>query len=284
VAIKGEDRMPHPDPMHLLQLLVLLRAVGAFAGVVAGLLGVGGGIILVPAFLHTFVALGYDGPRIMQVCLATSLATLVFTSARSLGAHNRKGAVLWPVLRGWGPGIAVGALAGVIAAGGLRSTTLMLIFGVLGTIIGVYIGFGRDHWRLGGELPKGLGRAITAPVIGFLSVLMGIGGGSFGVPLMRLYNVPIHRAVGTASGFGLMIAIPSVIGFLLQGWGAPGLPPFTVGLVNMPAFLVVIGVTMITTTWGVHLAHAMNPRPLKLAFAAFIMLMALNMLRKALMG
>ena len=111
---------------------------------------------------------------------------------------------------------------------------------------------------------------------------MGIGGGSFGVPLMRLYGLPIHRAVGTASGFGLMIAIPSVTGFLMQGWGAPGLPPCTVGLVNLPAFLVVIGVTMVTTTWGVHLAHAMNPRPLKLAFAVFIMLMAANMLRKAL--
>ena len=113
---------------------------------------------------------------------------------------------------------------------------------------------------------------------------MGIGGGSFGVPLMRLYGQPIHRAVGTASGFGLMIAIPSVTGFLLQGWGAPGLPPYTVGLVNLPAFLVVIGVTLVTTTWGVRLAHAMNPRPLKLAFAAFIMLMALNMLRKAFLG
>jgi len=111
---------------------------------------------------------------------------------------------------------------------------------------------------------------------------MGIGGGSFGVPLMRLYGQPIHRAVATASGFGLMIAIPSVIGFLMQGWGAPGLPPFTLGLVNIPAFLIVIGVTLVTTTWGVHLAHAMNPRPLKLAFAGFIMLMALNMLRKAL--
>jgi uncharacterized membrane protein YfcA len=282
LAIKGEDRMPHPDPMHLLQLLVLLLAVGAFAGVVAGLLGVGGGIILVPAFLHTFVALGYDGPRIMQVCLATSLATIVFTSARSLGAHNRKGAVLWPVLRGWGPGIAVGALAGVIAAGGLRSTTLMLIFGVLGTIIGVYIGFGRDHWRLGGELPKGLGRSITAPVIGFLSVLMGIGGGSFGVPLMRLYGVPIHNAVATASGFGLVIAVPSVAGFLASGWGVAGKPPYTLGMVNMPAFQIVLGTTMLTTPLGVRLAHSMNPGPLKRVFALFIVLMALNMLRRAL--
>jgi len=196
--------------------------------------------------------------------------------------HAAKGAVDRDILRGWGPGIAIGSIVGVIVAGGMRTSALMLIFGVLGTIVGLYLAFGRESWRLGDHMPTGLGRTITAPVIGFLSVLMGIGGGSFGVPLMRLFCVPIHRAVGTASGFGLLIAVPSVIGFLMQGWGSPGRPPGTLGLVNLPAFLIVIGVTMITTTWGVRLAHAMNPRPLKLAFAAFIMLMAINMLRKAL--
>ena len=230
---------------------------------IAGLLGVGGGIVLVPAFLYAFTALGYDGPQIMQVCLATSLATIVFTSARSVRGHAAKAAVDFDVLRGWAPGIAIGAVAGVLVAGGLKTTALMLIFGVLGTFVGLYIGFGRDDWRLGDRMPKGIGRAITAPVIGFLSVLMGIGGGSFGVPLMRLYGVPIHRAVGTASGFGLVIAIPSVTGFLLSGWSAPDKPPLTFGLVNLPAFLIVIGVTMVTTTWGVRLAHAMDPKPLK---------------------
>ena len=273
-----------PALSQLVPLALMLVAIGGAAGIIAGLLGVGGGIVLVPAFLHAFTALGYDGPQIMQVCLATSLATIVFTSQRSVRAHAKKGAVDWSILRGWGPGIAVGAVAGVIVAGGMKTTALMVIFGVLGTIVGLYLAFGHDSWRLGDHLPTGIGRAITSPVIGFLSVLMGIGGGSFGVPLMRLYGQPIHRAVGTASGFGLMIAIPSVVGFLLQGRGAEGLPPWTVGLVNLPAFLVVIGVTLVTTTWGVHLAHAMNPRPLKLAFAAFIMLMALNMLRKALTG
>jgi uncharacterized membrane protein YfcA len=276
--------MPMPDLAQLLPLVALLVLIGAAAGVIAGLLGVGGGIVLVPAFLYTFLALGYDGPQIMQVCLATSLATIVFTSQRSVRAHAKKGAVDWSILRGWGPGIALGAVGGVIVAGGMKTTALMVVFGVLGTLVGLYLAFGHDSWRLGDQMPKGVGRAITAPVIGFLSVLMGIGGGSFGVPLMRLFGQPIHRAVGTASGFGLMIAIPSVAGFLLQGWDAPGLPPWTVGLVNLPAFLVVIGVTMVTTTWGVHLAHAMNPRPLKLAFAFFIMLMAANMLRKALVA
>jgi uncharacterized membrane protein YfcA len=276
--------MPLPSLAEILPLAALLFVIGAFAGVVAGLLGVGGGIVLVPAFLYTFTALGYTGPHIMQVCLATSLATIVFTSVRSLRGHMAKGAADMDILRGWAPGIAIGAVAGVLVAGGMKTSVLMLIFGVLGTLVGLYLAFGHDDWRLGDRMPKGIGRAITSPVIGFLSVLMGIGGGSFGVPLMRLYGVPIHRAVGTASGFGIVIAIPSVTGFLLQGWGSPDRPPFTVGLVNVPAFLIVIGVTMVTTTWGVRLAHAMNPKPLKRVFAAFIIIVALNMLRKALLA
>jgi uncharacterized membrane protein YfcA len=272
-----------PDLSQLLPLAAMLVAIGAIAGVIAGLLGVGGGIVLVPAFLYTFQALGYDGPMIMQVCLATSLATIVFTSQRSVRAHAKKGAVDKAILRSWAPGIAMGSAFGVLVAGNMRTPALMMIFGVLGTLVGFYLAFGRESWRLGDEMPTGVRRAVTSAAIGFFSVLMGIGGGSFGVPLMRLYGLPIHKAVGTASGFGLVIAVPSVVGFFMTGWGAPGLPPLTFGLVNLPAFLIVIGVTMVTTTWGVRLAHAMNPRPLKLAFAIFIMLMALNMLRKALL-
>jgi uncharacterized membrane protein YfcA len=164
----------------------------------------------------------------------------------------------------------------------MKTTALMLIFGVLGTLVGLYLAFGRDNWRFGDHMPTGIGRAITSPVLGFFSVLMGIGGGSFGVPLMRLYGVPIHNAVATASGFGLVIAVPSVAGFLASGWGVAGKPPYTLGMVNMPAFLIVIGTTMLTTPLGVRLAHAMNPGPLKRVFALFIVLMALNMLRRAL--
>ena len=154
------------------------------------------------------------------------------------------------ILRRWGPGIALGAVLGVLVAGGLKTTVLMLIFGVLGTVIGLYIGFGHDDWRLGDRLPTGVGRAVTSAAIGFLSVLMGIGGGSFGVPLMRLYGMPIHRAVGTASGFGVMIAAPSVIGFLFPGWAAPGQAAAD-RRPRQPAGLpVVIGVTMVTTHLG----------------------------------
>ncbi len=267
----------------LLPMLALLLAIGAIAGVIAGLLGVGGGIVLVPAFYYTFASLGYDSVMLMQICVATSLATIVFTSVRSVLSHNKKGAVDWDILRGWAPGIAIGAVIGVLIARGMKSESLMIVFGVLGVIVGLYLAFGKQSWRLGDHMPGGIARAIAAPVLGFLSVLMGIGGGSFGVPMMTLYGRPIHRAVATAAGFGVIIAVPSVLGFLLSGWGVEGKPPLTFGLVNLPAFVIVISMTLLTAPLGVKVAHAMDPKPLKRVFAAFIMLMALNMLRKALM-
>ncbi|MBC7163422.1 MAG: sulfite exporter TauE/SafE family protein [Roseovarius sp.] len=271
-----------PDTTLLLQMLAMLLVIGAFAGVLAGLLGVGGGIVLVPAFFYAFQTLGYDSAQLMQICLATSLATIIVTSVRSVLSHNRKGAVDWAILRGWAPGIAVGAILGVAAAAGLRSVTLQAIFGLLGVVIGLYLGLGRAHWRLGPVMPGGIRRLVMAPIIGFLSVLMGIGGGSFGVPLMSLYGVPIHRAVATAAGFGVTIALPSVLGFLLLDIAPEGRPPFTIGAVNLVAFAVVVAMTMITAPLGVRLAHAMDPKPLRRVFAVFITIVALNMLRKAL--
>lgn len=272
-----------PDLSLVLQMLALLAVIGAFAGVLAGLLGVGGGIVLVPAFFYAFQTLGYDGPDLMQMCLATSLATIIVTSVRSVLSHNKKGAVDWDILRTWAPGIVIGAVLGMLVVAQLRSTTLQAIFGGLALVVGLYMGFGRKDWRLGHAMPTGLTRAGLSPGVGFLSVLMGIGGGSFGVPLMSLFGVPIHRAVATAAGFGVTIAVPAVIGFLLVDMSGP-VPPFTVGAVNLVAFAVIIAMTLITAPWGVKLAHAMDPGPLKRVFAVFLVLVALNMLRKAVLG
>lgn len=269
-----------PDTALLLQMVALLAVIGALAGVLAGLLGVGGGIVLVPAFFYAFTILGYAGPQLMQVCLATSLATIVVTSVRSVLSHNRKGAVDWSILKGWAPYIGVGALVGVLIASNLKSLTLQAIFGTLGICVGLYMAFGREHWRLGQSMPTGLPRAATGGTIGFLSVLMGIGGGSFGVPLMTLYNLPIHRAVATAAGFGVTIALPSVLGFLFVRVAEP--PPLTLGAVNLPAFALVVAMTMVTAPLGARLAHAMDPKPLRRVFALFITVIALNMLRKVL--
>ena len=271
-----------PDMTLLLQMLVLLMAIGAFAGVLAGLLCVGGGIILVPAFFYAFQTLGYDSPQLMQICLATSLATIIVTSTRSVLSHNKKGAVDWEILRGWAPGIVVGAVLGVMVAASLRAVTLQAVFGILALVIGVYMATSQPHWRLGDDMPKGLRSIVLSPALGFLSVLMGIGGGSFGVPVMTLYGVPIHRAVATAAGFGVIIAVPSVIGFLLFQVDPATRPPFTIGAVNFVAFFITIAMTLITAPLGVKLAHAMDPKPLKRVFAVFLTLVALNMLGKAL--
>jgi uncharacterized protein len=273
-----------PGLDQLAPLALLLAGIGAFAGIIAGMLGVGGGIVLVPAFLYAFTTLGYDGPQVMQICLATSLATIVVTSARSVRAHAARGAVDAGVLRGWAPSIVVGALIGVGVTGALRTPALMAIFGLLGLALGLFMAFGRDDLRLGTILPEGPGRALSGVVLGCLSVLMGIGGGVFGVTLMRLHGVAMHRAVGTASGFGLVIAVPAVAAFLATGWAAPGKPPMTLGLVNLPAFAIVIAMTLLTTPLGVRIAHATEARRLKRLFALFVIVMALNMLRKALWG
>ena len=262
----------------LLPMAVLLMVIGAFAGVIAGLLGVGGGIILVPAFFYAFAALGYGGPDLMQVCVATSLATIIVTSIRSVVAHGKKAAVDWTILKGWAPGIVIGAALGVLVVAGLRTTVLQAIFGTLALIVAFYLGFGRPDWRIGPAMPHGPVRAALSPLVGFLSVLMGIGGGSFGVPLMSLYGVPIHRAVATAAGFGVLIAVPSVAGFLLTP--VIGAPPYTVGAVNLPAFLLIIAMTLLTAPLGVRLAHAMDPGPLRRVFGFFLAIVALNMLRK----
>ncbi|MEM9796602.1 MAG: sulfite exporter TauE/SafE family protein [Pseudomonadota bacterium] len=272
-----------PDFMTLLPLVAFLLAVGALAGVLAGLLGVGGGIVLVPAFYYVFQVLGYDGPQVMQVCVATSLATIVVTSWRSVKAHGAKGAIDWDILRRWGPGIAIGALLGSVTATQLRSETLTAIFAVLALIVALYMAFSKPHWRLADRMPQGPRVLAYSPAVGFASVLMGIGGGSFGVPLMTLHNVAIHRAVATAAGFGMLIAVPAVILFLILPTEAAR-PPLTLGLVNGPAFVVIVAMTVLTAPLGARLAHKMDPGPLKRVFAFFLFLVALNMLRKAIWG
>ncbi len=264
-----------------LPLLAFMLAIGAFAGVIAGLLGVGGGIVLVPAFFYLFSSLGYGGDQVMQLCLGTSLATIVVTSIRSLHSHHKKDAVDWDILKIWSMFISVGAIIGGFTASELRSDVLQAIFGGLGILVGLYLGFGRQSWQIAEQMPTGISRSILASILGFLSVLMGIGGGSLGVPLMSLHNVAIHRAVATAAGFGLAISVPSLPGFLMVDIEQAVRPPFTIGAINLPAFFIIIAMTLITTPYGAKLAHALDPKPLKRVFAIFLMIVAMNMLRKA---
>ena len=241
-----------------LPVLASLIVIGRFAGLLAGFLGVGGGIVLVPTFFYAFQSLGYDGPQLMQVCLAASLATITATSIRLMQIHHKKGAVDWLILSQWAPGIAIGAILGVALAANLQSQILQLIFGGLGATIGLYLALSRQS-------------------------LLGIGGGSLGVPFMTLHRVPIHRAVATAAGFGLAIAVPSALAWLFVSVDAPRLP-WTLGAVNLPAFFVIIPMTFIFAPIGANVAHRMDARPLKRLFGAFLLLVAANMVRSALWG
>ncbi|NDW01232.1 sulfite exporter TauE/SafE family protein [Salipiger sp. PrR002] len=270
--------------MEYLILFAVIAAAGAVAGIISGLLGVGGGIILVPAFYYVFTGLGYEPNQLMQICVATSTGTIIVTSLRSVTSHHKRGAVSVELIKTWGPFIAIGSVLGVLAATVLRSHQLQLVFGIVGVCLGLYMLLGKKSWRLSDTLPgRGLS-AIYGGIIGFFSALMGIGGGSFTVPLLTAYNVPPHRAVGTSPGFGLLISIPGFIAFLLTGWEITGKPPGTVGYVNLPAVLLIMVTSLLTVPTGVKLAHSLSPARLRLVFALTVLVLAGNMLRKALMG
>ncbi|TMV85133.1 sulfite exporter TauE/SafE family protein [Thioclava sp. BHET1] len=268
----------------LLPLIAMMIAAGAASGFISGLLGVGGGIILVPAFYYAFSALGYHPDQLLQICVATSTGTIIFTSLRSVLAQHKRGAVSMDIIRSRELFIAIGALFGVLVATLLRSAELGIIFGTIGLCIGLYMLLGKRHWRLSSELPnRWLGRTYGT-VIGFLSALMGIGGGSFTVPLLTAYNLPPHRAVGTSPGFGLIISIPAFVAFLLSGWHIAGKPPFTIGYVNLPAVGLIVITAMMTVPLGVRVGHTLSPAQLRIVFAVTVLVLASNVLREALMG
>ena len=160
----------------------------------------------------------------------------------------------------------------------------MLIFGVFGAIVGLYIAFGHDNWKLGDRMPTGIGRGDHRADLGLSLGPDGHRRRQLRRAADAAFGTPIHRAVGTASGFGMVIAVPSVIVLPADRLGTPDRPPYSIGMVNLPAFVLVVATTMITTPWGVRLAHAMNAKPLKRVFGGFLILVALNMLREALLG
>lgn len=268
----------------LAPLFALLAVVGVFAGLIAGLLGIGGGAVLVPAFYYVFSSLGFPTTHLMHVAVATSLATIVFTSQRSVRTHASKGAVDWPLLKAWAPWVAAGAAGGGLVAGALDTRGLMAVFGALALLTAANMAFGSPRRRLGEAPPEGGTRAAWGLGLGFLSAMMGIGGGAFGVAILSLYGVAIHRAIGTASGFGAIIALPSMLLFIVTGLGQPDRPPYSLGYVNLPAFLLITPLTALLAPYGARLAHRMDVKPLKRIFAVFLALMALNMLRKAIFG
>ncbi|MGF1454566.1 MAG: sulfite exporter TauE/SafE family protein [Alphaproteobacteria bacterium] len=266
----------------LLGLSVMLG--GFLAGVLGGFFGVGGGIVIVPMLFHVFGFFDVDDAVRMHQAVATSLATIIVTSIRSVDRHARHGAVDGSILRAWGLPIVAGVAAGSLAAGALAGPVLSAVFVVLALLMAAHLAFGREAWRLGDGLPANPWRSLQGAGIGFFSTLVGVGGGTFGISLMTLYGVAIHRAVGTASGLGLIIGIPATLGLIAVGWGEPGRAPFSVGFVNLLAFALIVPMTMLSVPIGVRLAHARSRAVLRRAFAVFLTLTALSMAADLLTG
>jgi uncharacterized membrane protein YfcA len=192
-------------------------------------------------------------------------------------SHNKKGAVDWDVLRTWALPTFVGVLVGTWLINLIGGKGLTGVFAAGAGVLGLFMLFGREEWRLGDDIPKGLWSWPLGLANGCLSVMMGIGGGTFGVTVMTLFGAAIHRAVATAAGFGLIIAVPGALGMIANGWNAGGLPPYSLGYVSLIGLALIVPATIVAAPWGVALAHSLSRRALRLAFGAFLCLTAARM-------
>ncbi len=263
-----------------LPLIAVLGVTGMFAGLIAGLFGIGGGVVMVPALYFSFTALGYE-THAMQAAVGTSLAVIVATGLRSVSAHHKRGAVDVQILKTWSPWIVAGAIAGSVIADLAPSDALTALFGIVALVLSAQFFFGRPDWRLAETMPGGAARARLGALIGVLSALMGIGGGVFGVTLMTLCGKPIHVAVATSAGLGVAIGAAGAVGFIAGGLGEVERPPFSLGYVNLVGFAVLAASAYFLAPVGARLAHSLNAARLRQAFAVGLVLVALNMLREA---
>jgi len=253
-------------------LVALLLATGVFAGVLAGLLGVGGGIVVVPVLYHVFTGLDVAEAVRMHLAVGTSLAIIIPTSIRSVLSHHARGAVDFDLMKRWALPLLVGVGIGTVLATRAGALVLTAVFAVVALAVAVYMAIGREEWRLAATLPAGpIGFALPT-CIGGVSAMMGIGGGTLSVPTLTLFDYPIHRAVGTAAGFGLLIGVPGTVGFVASGFGAEGLPPWpwTFGYVSVLGFILIVPCTVMAAPWGVWLAHRLSRSWLRRAFAVFL--------------
>lgn len=255
-----------------------LLAAGVAAGLLAGLLGVGGGIVVVPVLFHLFSLLGFPAEVRMHLAVGTSFATIIPTSIISARAHARHGAVDAGLLRALGPSVFAGTLSGTLLAGSFRADVLTAIFAVVALAVAANMAFGMEGKAIRRGLPGGWRNLAIGGVIGGISSMMGIGGGSLSVPVFSACSYPIRTAVGTAAAIGLIIAVPGTLGFMISGWGKPGLPPGSLGYVNLIGFAMIMPTTMLAAPLGARVAHAIKPKLLRWAFAAFLCVTSLRMI------
>jgi uncharacterized membrane protein YfcA len=261
----------------MLTTLLIYLVTGVVAGLLAGLFGVGGGMIMVPALALVLPAQGVAPAITMQVAIATSLAVISATSISSMHRHHQLQGVLWPVFRAMAPGLAVGAVAGAFAADQLPSRALAQIVGAGALLTAVQMWLDirpKAHT----PLPGRTGLSLAGGIIGALSSLIGIGGGSLTVPFLSWCSVQIRQAVGTAAACGVPIAWAGTIGFIVAGWGEAGRPPWSLGYVSLVAFAGIALASVPAARLGASLAHRLSPRMLKRSFAVLLTVIGLRML------
>lgn len=264
-------------PMNeLLMLAAGLAAAGVLAGFLAGVFGIGGGAVIVPVADQALALMAYDPAIRMHVAVGTSLAIIVPTSIRSFRAHYLRGAVDTELLKNWLFAVPVGVVLAALVAAVISGAGLRLAFAMIATLVALRLLLGRPSWRLADDLPKGAFRAVAGGVIGFLSTLMGIGGGVLNNTFMTLYNRPIHQAVATSAGVGVLIAIPGSLGYIIAGWGHPLLPPLSLGYVNLVGVVLIVPLTLLMAPVGVKVAHALPGRALEIAFGLFLLAVAIR--------
>jgi uncharacterized protein len=266
------------DATGLIELAILLVAVGVLAGFLAGVFGIGGGAILVPVFYECFRLADVPVEVRMPLCIGTSLAVIIPTSIRSFRAHYRRGAVDMGIVRTWWPVIVLGVMAGSVIARYAPERLFKFVFVGVAWSAAFRLLLARDLWRFGDDVPTGLLMKVYGFLVGLLSTLMGIGGGLFSNLLMTFYGRSIHQAVATSSALAVLISIPGVIGYIYAGWPAaehyPEVAalqwPFALGYVSLNAALVVMPTSLATAPLGVMAAHAMSKRTLEVAFGCYL--------------
>lgn len=257
---------------------------GVISGIAAGLLGIGGGAVIVPALSNSLLLMGYDPGVVQHVAVGTSLAIIIPTGIMSARAHHKRGALDVDVLKLWAPLIVAGTFIGGLMAGLYSGDVLRIIFAVLAFVIAANIIFSFQTRLMGHLKDAAYVHRISAFVVGYLSSLMGIGGGSLTVPTLVAFGRTMHKAVGTSAAIGVAIAISGTAGFLISGWNADDLPPGSVGYVNLPALALVGVLAAIFAPAGAALAHRLDQKTLKYVFAIFLVAVGLNMLWKVVLG
>lgn len=255
--------------------LIILLITGGVAGILAGLLGIGGGILIVPVLVFVFRYQGVDPEIIMHMAIGTSLATIVVTSLSSIREHQAHAAIIWSIVKLMAPSIILGALLGAVIADALPSDTLRLIFAPFMLLVAFQMGFGRPP-KAQRQLPQTVGLSVAGGIIGFLSSLLGIGGGSLNVPFMSFCNISVRKAVATSAAIGFPIALAGVIGFIISGWNISALPEWSLGYINLKAALSIVVASAITAPLGAKLTHIMPVNVLKKVFALLLVIVAIK--------